>query len=202
MSCEGLLVVLTAPSGAGKTTLARRVFELEPRLRFSVSHTTRAPREGECQGVDYHFVSDPVFDALEAEGAFAEWAHVHERRYGTSRAEIARLRKAGADILLDIDYQGAEQLLRAYPEAVGVFLTPPSLQELERRLVGRGTESQEQVALRLASARRELLAAPKFQYLIVNQVVEEAVADFRAILRAERLRTSRREADLRRFGEG
>ncbi len=188
-----LLIVLTAPSGTGKSTVARHLFALQPRLRFSVSHTTRRPRPGEEDGVHYHFVDDATFDRMVAEGAFAEWAHVHKQRYGTSRAEIDRLTGAGFDVLLDVDVQGARQLLESYPDAVSVFLLPPSLEELERRLVGRGTESPEQLATRLETARTELREAARFRYVVVNDEVERAAADFLSITRAERCRRDRNE---------
>lgn len=188
-----LLVVLTAPSGTGKSTVAQHLFALQPRLRFSVSHTTRRPRPGEEDGTHYHFVDDATFDEMVAGGAFAEWAHVHKQRYGTSRAEIDRLTGAGFDVLLDVDVQGARQLMESYPDAVSVFLLPPSLGELERRLVGRGTESREQLATRLGTARTELREAARFRYVVVNDEVERAAADFLSILHAERCRRDRNE---------
>ena len=189
-----LLVILTAPSGTGKTTVASLVLGAEPRLAFSVSHTTRPARGEEKTGVEYHFVDDDTFDAMVAKGAFAEWAHVHARRYGTSHGEIRRLGEAGFDILFDIDPQGGRQLMAAYPEAVTVFLVPPSMEALEERLRGRGTDSDEQVAVRLAAARLEMVAMSEYAYVIVNDTVDDAVEQFAAILRAERLRTHRRSA--------
>ncbi len=191
---RGLLIVLTAPSGTGKSTVTKRLLEVEPRLAFSVSHTTRPPRPHEQDGVDYWFVDDARFQQMVDEGAFAEWAWVHTRRYGTSHAEIERLTAAGRHVLFDVDVQGAENLLRAYPEAVSVFMLPPSLDELERRLRGRGTEDEEQVRVRLANARDEVGRCRLFEYVIINDEVEAAVADFRAILRAEACRCSRRGA--------
>ncbi len=188
-----LLIVLTAPSGTGKSTVARHLFALQPRLRFSVSHTTRRPRPGEEDGVHYHFVDDATFDRMVAAGAFAEWAHVHKERYGTSRAEIDRLTAAGFDVLLDVDVQGARELMESYPAAVSIFLLPPSLEELERRLVGRGTESPEQLATRLTTARAELREATRFRYLVVNDQVERAATDFLSITRAERCRRDRNQ---------
>lgn len=190
-------MVLCAPSGAGKSTIASAVLAAEPRLAFSISHTTRPPRGAEVDGREYHFVDDQTFDRLVASDAFAEWAHVHDRRYGTSHAEITRLADEGRDILFDIDVQGAEQLLAAYPDAVSIFLLPPSFEELERRLRGRGTDSEAQLDTRLRNARTELAAVERFTYLIVNDRVDDAVASFLAVLRAERCRRTRQPAVLR-----
>jgi guanylate kinase len=190
-SHEPLIVVLTAPSGTGKSTVAASVFAAEPGLAFSVSHTTRPQREGEVDGEDYHFVSDAEFDQLVAEDAFAEWAHVHKRRYGTSKAEVARILGEGHDILLDVDAQGAHVLLAAYPEAVSIFMLPPSMAELATRLQGRSTDSADQIATRLKTARSEIRDADKFSYTVVNGEVAQATAEFLAILHAERRRFSR-----------
>ena len=192
---SGLMVILTAPSGTGKTTLAKRVLAAEPGLAFSVSHTTRAPREGEETGVAYHFVDDGAFDDLVASASFAEWAHVHQRRYGTSHQEIQRLWSLGYDILFDIDPQGGVQLMEAYPEAISVFLVPPSMEELERRLRGRGSDSEEQITTRLGVVRAEIAYADRYDYTIANDDLDTAVDDFRAVIRAERQRT-RQQKDL------
>ncbi|MCB9728074.1 MAG: guanylate kinase [Deltaproteobacteria bacterium] len=190
------MVVLTAPSGTGKTTVAERVLAAVPRLAFSVSHTTRAPRSGEAEGRDYHFVDDATFDQMIADNAFAEHARVHARRYGTSHAEIERLWAQGRDILFDIDPQGGFQLMRAYPEAVTIFMLPPSMDALEARLRGRSTETEEQVQIRLANARAEIACAPRYHYVIVNDDVVAAAETFQAILVAERARTTRHAATL------
>ncbi len=187
----GLLIVLCGPSGTGKSTILREVFARDPRLAFSVSHTTRPPRAGEEDGVAYHFTGDDAFDAMVAEDAFAEWAHVHGRRYGTAHAEIQRLREAGHDVVFDIDVQGAENLCKVYPEAISVFLLPPSLGELEARLRGRGTETAENLELRLGNARREIARASHFQYFVVNTSIDDAAAALSAIIRAERSRSTR-----------
>lgn len=187
-SAHGLLIVLVGPSGTGKSTILKQLFARDARMAFSVSHTTRAPRAGEVDGEAYHFVSDATFDAMVAEGAFAEWANVHGRRYGTARAEIDRLRAAGRDIVFDIDVVGALNLCRAYPDAVSVFLLPPSLAELEARLRGRGTETAENLALRLANARAEIAQAQAFRYLIVNASVATAAETLAGIVVAERHR--------------
>lgn len=186
-----LLIVMAGPSGTGKSTILERVFAEDARLSFSVSHTTRPPRPGEVDGQSYHFVSDDQFAALVADDAFAEWAHVHTRRYGTSKAEIKRLRDADKDIVFDVDVQGAASLRRAYREATLVFILPPSMAVLESRLRGRGTESDAQLAVRLDNARKEIAQAATFDYLIVNDDVARAADSLTAIIRAERLKASR-----------
>ncbi len=186
-----LMVVLTAPSGTGKTTVASRVLEAEGRLRFSVSHTTRPRRGAEVDGEDYHFVDPATFDEMVEAGAFYEWAHVHKHRYGTSKAEVERLWGEGHDALFDIDPQGGLQVIEAYPGAVTIFMVPPSLAELEARLRGRGTESEEQIQVRLANAREELPVARRYRYVIVNDEVDRSVRAMRSILAAERARTGR-----------
>ncbi|MCK6575750.1 guanylate kinase [Myxococcota bacterium] len=194
-----VLFIMAAASGTGKSTLARRLLAAEPRLRLSVSHTTRRPRPGETEGVEYHFVDRAQFEARIAEGAFAEWAEYAGNLYGTAHAEIARTRDAGGDLLFDVEVVGAAALKRAYPDAVSVFVLPPTMAELERRLRGRGTESEEVVARRLAAARRELGSAETFDHLVVNDDVERAADDLRAILRAAGLRTASRRALLDRL---
>ncbi len=191
---DGLLIIIAAPSGTGKSTIAKALFERMPRLAFSVSHTTRPPRPGEVDGQHYHFVSDATFAAMIDDDAFAEWARVHDRHYGTSKGEVARLGDAGKDILFDVDVQGAELLLAAYPDAVSIFVVPPSLEELERRLRGRGTESPDQLATRLANARRELSCADQFSYVVVNSDLRVAIDAVQTVIEAEghrRLRNPR-----------
>ena len=194
-----LLIVLTAPSGTGKTTMARRVLDADERLAFSVSHTTRPPRGTERGAVDYWFVDDATFDQMVERGAFVEWAHVHQCRYGTSREEVERLTAAGRDVLFDIDPQGGVQVMEAFPEAVTVFVVPPSLAELERRLRGRATESAKQVEVRLANARREIGYADRYDYVIVNDDLDRAVEALAAVVVAERRRTTRQGAVLARL---
>ena len=188
----GKLFILSAPSGAGKTTLLKRVMADLPGLAFSVSHTTRLPRAGEEDGVDYHFVSRDRFEAMREQGLFLEWAEVHGNLYGTSRpAVLAQLAK-GLDVVLDIDVQGAAILRNsAVIPAASLFITPPSLQELERRLRGRGTDSEETILLRLKNARVEMQAALDYEYLIVNARLEQAIETLRAIVIAERSRGHR-----------
>ena len=169
-----LMLIVSSPSGAGKTTLCNRLRGEFPDLRFSVSHTTRQPRAAERDGRDYHFVDVGTFKRMIAEGAFAEWARVHDNFYGTSRAEIERAETAASGVIFDIDHQGARQIKAAYPGAVGVFILPPSLAELERRLRSRGTETEQNMARRLANARAEIEHYGIFDYVIVNDDIERA----------------------------
>ena len=197
MSCEqtlhpGLLLVISAPSGAGKTTLSRKLFEAFPSLRPSISCTTRSPRPNERDGVDYFFVDDAEFDDLVAKGAFVEWANVHGRRYGTKRATIDEARAAGIDILLDIDCQGAAILKRQDLEAIFIFILPPSLEELENRLRKRATDSEESIRLRLHNARQEMASADWYDYIVINDDFDQAVAELCAIITAEHCRAQRR----------
>jgi len=179
---SGTLFVISAPSGAGKTTILRRVLEL-PAISFSVSHTTRSPRPGERHGVDYFFVDRETFDGLRRQNAFLEWAEVHGNFYGTSRTAVQTTLDQGSDVVLDIDVQGARQLqAKRYIEATYVFIAPPSLGELERRLSGRGTERPETLALRLANARREMREMDAYDYLVINDDLDEAVETVRAII--------------------
>jgi guanylate kinase len=188
---EGLLIVLAGPSGTGKSTILREVFARDPRLAFSVSCTTRPPRDGEVDGRDYYFVSNASFDEMVSADAFAEWAHVHTRRYGTPRTEIDRLFAAGKDIVFDIDTVGAKNLKEAYPKAVMVFILPPSLATLEARLRGRNSETADTLAIRLQNARDEIAQAHLFDYLVTNASVPEASNALSAIIAAERVKTHR-----------
>ena len=188
----GRLFVISAPSGAGKTTLLKRVTPRLTGLSFSVSHTTRLPRPGEREGVDYHFVAREEFEKMMGEGAFLEYARVHDNLYGTSRMAVERLRQQGVDVVLDIDVQGAAILREAgLVDAAYIFIAPPSVAELERRLRGRGTEAEEMIATRLANARMELAAMSSYEYLLVNRQVEESVELLTAIILAERARAHR-----------
>lgn len=199
MEREGLLFVISAPSGAGKTSLCREVIDNLGGLRHSVSYTTRAPRGGEQEGVDYHFVSIERFEAMVAAGEFAEWAQVHGNRYGTAIATLDAARAAGVDLLLDIDCQGAAQLKKNYQHGVFVFILPPSYQELQRRLEGRQTDAPEVIARRMANARGEIEAARWYDYLLVNDDFALARNNLLAILSAERCRTSRVLGSLTEF---
>jgi len=190
-SRDWLLLILSSPSGAGKTTLKNRLLGEFRDLRFSVSHTTRKRRPSEIDGREYHFVDRPTFEAMAREGAFAEWAEVHGNYYGTSLREIEAARQTHRGVVFDIDYQGARQLLAKLPEAVTVFILPPSVAELERRLRGRADESEESIQRRLAAARVEVEHYGFFDYLIVNDDVERAVGQLRAVVLAERCRRRR-----------
>ena len=181
---RGQLFVVSAPSGVGKTTIIRSVRAKWPDLEFSVSSTTRPPRTGETPGHDYHFISrDEFLQGLKAE-RFLEWARVHGEYYGTDRQQIEAWLAAGRDVLLDIDVQGTRQVRSIYPHAQTIFILPPSMDVLEQRLRARGTESPEQLARRLANAKNEVQEASCYDFLIVNDALEEAVADLEAVLRA------------------
>ncbi len=186
----GLLLVLSAPSGAGKTTLARRFIAAHADARFSVSATTRAPRGAERDGVDYHFITPDRFAALVAEGAFAEWAEVHGQRYGTLRSTVDEAIGAGEIAIFDIDVQGGAQVKSHWPrEAVTVFVLPPSPEELERRLRGRSTDAEDAIARRLAAARSEMAEGlVRYDYAIVNDDLEVALRSLEAIVAHERAR--------------
>ncbi|CAK8724601.1 MAG: guanylate kinase [Candidatus Electrothrix sp. AX5] len=186
---EGILLVVSAPSGCGKTTILKQVMAKVSGLDFSVSHTTRQPRVGELDGVDYHFVSKEEFLALRDQqpSGFLEWAEVHGNFYGTSRRDVEALLSVGKDVVLDIDIQGAEQV-RKNADPVTIFISPPTLAELERRLRGRGTESPENLTVRLANAEKEMAAADNYRYLIINDILEQAIRDLQAIITAERRR--------------
>jgi guanylate kinase len=212
MSSRAVPVVLAATSGTGKTTLARRLVESSPAYVFSISATTRPPRPGERDGVDYHFLSQETFERRVAEGAFAEWARVHDRLYGTPRAELETAANRGEHVVLDIDVQGARQIRDAVPEACLIFVLPPSVDIMMARLEGRGTEQPAEVARRLRSARDELQAVPDFDYVVVNDDLDTCLADIRAIVEdgvvpeppeqdAERFRAEIGRVLETRFGE-
>jgi guanylate kinase len=188
----GILFVISAPSGTGKTTLLRKVMDRLPGLSFSVSHTTRPPRPGEKNGRDYHFVVKTDFLAMIDQGQFLEYAEVHGNLYGTSWGAIDQQRKAGSDVILDIDVQGASILRRSRQlAATHIFISPPSILQLEKRLRGRGTESEEMIAIRLANARIELQAIKEYEYLVINDLLEETVDLLASIIVAERARAHR-----------
>ena len=190
---KGFLLVLSAPSGCGKSTILKKVMAYLPGLVFSVSHTPRSPRPGEENGRDYHFVDQAEFFAIRDRQppGFLEWAEVHGNFYGTSRDEVESRQAAGLDVVLDIDVQGADRIRRNTENPVTVFIVPPSMEELERRLRGRGTETADSLALRLANARQEMAALDDYTYCIVNDRREEAVEALRAVIIAERSRRRR-----------
>jgi guanylate kinase len=196
---SGNLFIVCAPSGAGKTSLVNALLEREPDIELSVSYTTRAPRQGEENGREYHFVDRATFEAMAQRGDFLESAEVHGNLYATSQAWITERMAMGRDILLEIDWQGAGQVRRLIPSAIGVFILPPSLDALRRRLTARGQDSSEVIERRLANAREEISHLAEFDYVIINRVFEVAVVDLVSILRAQRLRLAsqlERHADL------
>jgi guanylate kinase len=183
----GNLYVVAAPSGAGKTTLVRMLLEKETAVRLSISFTTRGPRPGELSGREYHFVDTASFKEMIARQEFLEWAEVHGNYYGTSKKWIADQLEAGSDVLLEIDWQGAQQVRALFPAAIGIFIMPPSMEELTRRLVGRGTDSSAVIAGRLAAAQAEMRHVGEFDYVIINDQLEQALDDLRAVVRASSL---------------
>jgi len=183
----GNLYVVAAPSGAGKTTLVRLLLESELDVQLSVSYTTRDPRPGEADGREYHFVDTAEFRAMIDHHEFLEWAEVHGNFYGTSKTWIADQLAGGRDVLLEIDWQGAQQVRTLFPEAIGVFILPPSMEELTRRLTGRGTDSAAVISRRLAAAQAEMRHVAEFDYVIINDQLEQALDDLRAVVRASRL---------------
>jgi guanylate kinase len=187
----GILYILSAPSGAGKSTLAARLLKEDKNVHLSVSYTTRAPRPGEVDGRDYHFIDKAEFESMLERGEFLESAEVHGNHYGTSEAWIRAQRAAGNDILLEIDWQGAQQVRRIFDDTIGIFILPPSLAELERRMRLRGTDSEEVVRRRLSVAAEEMSHAAEFEYVIINKDFEEARGDLIAVVRASRLVYSR-----------
>ncbi len=199
---KGLPFVITAPSGAGKSSLIAALLKDDARLSLSVSYTTRAPRPGEQEGREYRFVDERTFMAMLGRGEFLESAEVHGHRYGTSHKVIEQTLAAGRDLVLEIDWQGAQQVRNLIPECVGIFILPPSLAELERRLRARGQDSEAVIARRMANARDELSHVVEFQYAIINNNFDDARQDLAAIVRAERLATGRqleRHPDLFRM---
>jgi guanylate kinase len=185
------IIVVSAPSGAGKSTALRRVLREAPGLRFSVSHTTRAPRAGERDGVEYHFVDRACFEGLKREGRMLEWAEVHGELYGTAHAELERAAADGVDLLLDLDVQGAAQVRLKRRDAVTVFILPPSFAALEARLRGRGLDDEASIRRRLLGARDEMSLYGEYDYAVVNDDLESCVASLKAIVAAARCRTAR-----------
>jgi guanylate kinase len=189
---RGLLFVLSSPSGAGKSTIARMILEADDGIGLSVSATTRPIRAGEEDGADYHFVSNDEFDTLVASGAFLEWAHVFGHRYGTLKSEVMKQIESGRDVLLDIDWQGTQQLKQVDPDIVRVFILPPSMEELERRLRFRATDSDEVIASRMARAAAEISHWAEYDYVFINDDAEHCRKLVHTVLKAERLKATRR----------
>ncbi len=194
MARRGNLFVVSGPAGAGKSEIVKTVLRKHPDVRLSVSCTTRAPRPGEVDGVSYHFVDDARFDELVAEGAFYEWAHVHQNRYGTLKSAVQKGLDDGHDLILEIDVQGCLQVLEQNPDAVGVFVCPPSRENLEKRLRHRGTETEESIRVRLGNVAGEVATAYRYDYVIIHQdwadvpnALEIAADELYAIITARRL---------------
>jgi guanylate kinase len=188
MDYPGNLFVVAAPSGAGKSSLVKALMELDSRVQPTVSHTTRAPRGQEKHGREYFFASAQEFDAMVLGEAFVEWAHVHGQRYGTSKKMIEERMAQGADVILEIDYQGALQIQKMYANAVLIFILPPSWEELRSRLERRGEDTAEIIELRLQNAAIEMAQAPKFDFVIINEVFDRALFDLKAVVHAQRLK--------------
>lgn len=185
---SGSLFVVSAPSGAGKTSLVHALLNINPQIDLSVSHTTRNPRPGEHDGKDYHFVSRETFLAMAGRGEFLESAEVYGNLYGTSQARISQENAKGRDILLEIDWQGAAQVRKLFPECISIFILPPSMEALAQRLNGRGKDSAEVIARRLAAAREDIAHVAEFDYVIINDDLNEALQQLNAVVLAARLR--------------
>lgn len=189
-SPQGTLYVFAAPSGAGKTSLVKALVDESEGIEVSVSHTTRAPRQGEVDGVNYHFTDVTAFNAMVNEGAFLEYAQVFDNFYGTARANIEERLAAGVDVILEIDWQGARQVRQQFPDSLGVFILPPSRQALEDRLRGRGQDGEEVIARRMQDAESEMSHYAEFDYLVINDDFDTALEELRAIITSNRLRST------------
>lgn len=185
---EGILFIVSAPSGAGKSTLCQKLLRNVSGLKLSVSYTTREPRKGEVDGVHYSFISERKFKGMIHKGAFAEWARVHGNFYGTTLKRLKKLSKAGYDIILDIDVQGARQLKKSCGNAVFIFILPPSMRALKKRLLGRRTESEDRMKIRLERAKDEITGYKDYDYVIINDRLEKAYREFESVVLAERQR--------------
>ena len=183
----GNLFIVAAPSGAGKTTLVRLLLENDPQIGVSISHTTRTPRPGEEDGREYHFIDVPAFLDRVQRGEFLEWAEVHGNYYGTSKRWIESEMSSGRDVLLEIDWQGAQQVRKSFRQAIGIFVLPPSMDVLKARLSGRGTDSAEVIARRIAAAHDEMRHVDEFDYVIINDDLQQASGDLQSIITASRL---------------
>lgn len=190
---RGIVFVISAPSGAGKHAILHPILERASSIEYSISATTRAPRKGECDGRDYHFLDEAEFRRRIEAGGFAEWAEVHGHLYGTLHDALDSAVDSGKDVVLEIDVQGMRNVRKTRPDAVTVFIMPPSIEVLEQRLRGRGTNDEADIALRIANGRGEMAAVNEYDYVIVNDRLDVAIADMESIVRAERLRNRRRE---------
>jgi guanylate kinase len=188
MDYPGNLFVVAAPSGAGKSSLVKALLELDSHVQPSVSHTTRAPRGQEKHGREYFFVSPQEFDAMVAANAFVEWAHVHSQRYGTSKKAIEERMAQGADVILEIDFQGAIQIKKIFSNAICIFILPPSWEELRSRLERRGEDAPEIIDMRMRNAQAEVAHAEKFDFVIINELFDRALFDLKAIVHSQRLK--------------
>lgn len=201
---SGSLFIVSAPSGAGKSSLVKQLLKSVDGIGLSISNTTRKPRPGEVDGQDYHFISVHEFEALRETDGFLEWAHVHGNYYGTSRAYVEGQMAQDRDVLLEIDWQGAEQVMRKVNNVVSIFILPPSMQELEKRLRGRGTDSEEVIQRRMGAAQMEIEQARRFDYVILNDDFEQASLELKSIILAARCRLTqqlaRHSAPLRNLG--
>lgn len=193
----GRLLIVTAPSGAGKTSLVKALLKLCPQIQISISHTTRRPREGEKEGVDYFFVSNETFDNLKDKGEFLENAECHDAKYGTAKTPVDSNLKSGKDIILEIDYQGALIVKKIFKEAISIFIIPPSIQILKQRLEARGQNSSDEINGRLAAAKEEISHLEKFDYVIINEDFDKALDDFKSIYddsnESKKLKTARQK---------
>jgi guanylate kinase len=192
---SGNLIIIAAPSGAGKTSLVREIMRADPRLQLSISYTTRKPRPGEQDGVHYHFIDVPGFEKLIADQALLEWANVHGNFYGTGRARVVNELALDHDVILEIDYQGARQVRHSYPDACGIFILPPSVNTLLTRLKNRGQDSAEVIERRMAAAKNEMAHTDEFDYIVINDRFDQSIIELQTIVAAQRL--SQRAQTLR-----
>ncbi len=195
MSNTANLFIVSAPSGAGKTSLVKALVQCDTKVDICTSHTTRAKRPAEEQGIDYHFVNDDAFGQMVQAGAFLEHANVHGKRYGTAKTSVDQLLASGQDVILEIDWQGAEQVRKIYPQSKSIFILPPSISALETRLKARGQDDEAIIARRVSAAREEMLHVDEYGYVIINDQFDEALQALKAIMVAERLKTPTQRVD-------